>query len=608
MTSASNSTLTGNPNIDGILVGSQWSSKEITFSFPTAGSQYTGYERWGEPSSFSALTSEQQAAVRAALKQYAGVAQLTFKEVTDAPATATLRFGNSSKPWTALAYYPNSNDDRAGDVWFGTRNGNAYGHPVTGSYGWETFMHEIGHALGLKHGQEGTQVNPAVLPYQHDSLEWSVMTYRSYVGADLNGYTNARDSYPQSLMRNDIAAIQSLYGANYDTESGDTIYSFDEKTGVFFINGASQGPLAGARIFRTIWDGGGNDTYDFHNFSKGMTIDLRPGEGSVLDWSLLANLNQFESGHLASANVYNAYLFQGDRRSLIENAIGGAGADLIIGNEAANRLVGNGGDDTLFGNDGNDTLLGGDGNDDLTGGAGDDVVDGGVGTNVAHYAFALSHYRVSLNLDMSLTIVGLGDAAADGVDTVRNVSAFYFQSIKVTFWDLLVQTGILTIDDSVFRADYIFRANDRPSNFSFVGGSAADTLFGAQGNDLLVGKQGGDLLDGGEGADTLDGGDGWDTLTGGAGADVFVFRATPGDGDTITDFTVGVDRIDLSALTGPDGRHLSFAGSRLLDGEAGTAYDSATGLLSVDWTADGKADLQIQLGKNLALSAADFRF
>ena len=63
----------------------------------------------------------------------------------------------------------------------------------------------------------------------------------------------------------------------------------------------------------------------------------------------------------------------------------------------------------------------------------------------------------------------------------------------------------------------------------------------------MAGGPGNDRLFGGAGADRLVGGTGDDSLSGGPGADVFVFG--PGDGaDTVTDFSSGSDRIDLTGF------------------------------------------------------------
>ncbi len=82
-----------------------------------------------------------------------------------------------------------------------------------------------------------------------------------------------------------------------------------------------------------------------------------------------------------------------------------------------------------------------------------------------------------------------------------------------------------------------------------IGGSAADTLNGEDGNDILGGGGGVDRLSGGAGNDTLSGGAGYDFLAGGTGTDYF--RFAPGDGvEEVLDWTDGVDRVDFSAHDG----------------------------------------------------------
>ncbi len=142
-------------------------------------------------------------------------------------------------------------------------------------------MHETGHALGLKHPHE-VRGSFGAMPLDHDSLEYTVMSYRSYVGASTaSGYTNSSVSYPQTLMMYDITALQSMYGANYSTFSGDTVYKWSTTTGEMFIDGVGQGAPAGNKIFMTVWDGGGNDTYDFSNYTT--NLDRQPESGSMDD-------------------------------------------------------------------------------------------------------------------------------------------------------------------------------------------------------------------------------------------------------------------------------------------------------------------------------------
>ena len=302
------------------------------------------------------------------------VANLTFAPVVESATNhGTIRFAMSSAPETAWGYYP-SNDAKGvgGDVWL---NKTSYNSPVLGTYAWMTFTHEIGHALGLKHGHEADGGFPA-LPASHDSVEYSVMTYRSYVGDPLTGggYALERTSYPQTLMMDDIAALQFMYGANFTTNAGNTVYTWSPTTGEEFVNGVGQGRPGGNHIFETVWDGGGTDTYDFSNYATDLVVDLRPGGWTTSSSAQLSHLDYYAGDtHVAAGNIANALLYNGDPRSLIENAKGGGGNDAITGNAAANLLEGQAGNDTLDGGAGADTLVGADGNDRLIGGSGDDA-------------------------------------------------------------------------------------------------------------------------------------------------------------------------------------------------------------------------------------------
>ncbi len=84
-------------------------------------------------------------------------------------------------------------------------------------------------------------------------------------------------------------------------------------------------------------------------------------------------------------------------------------------------------------------------------------------------------------------------------------------------------------------------------NDSLDGGDGGDTLHGEAGDDMLGGGAGADTLFGGDGADTLAGGSGDDVMSGGSGDDVFALNALGGS-DSISDFTMGEDLLDTSAL------------------------------------------------------------
>jgi Ca2+-binding RTX toxin-like protein len=81
----------------------------------------------------------------------------------------------------------------------------------------------------------------------------------------------------------------------------------------------------------------------------------------------------------------------------------------------------------------------------------------------------------------------------------------------------------------------------------FTGNDSANSVTGTQFADIINGGGGADILNGASGADILTGGSGADVLTGGAGADIFVYKAAGEGGDTITDFTIGVDKFQFTA-------------------------------------------------------------
>lgn len=358
MTSTVTIARTGNQDIDGILSSSRWDSLNLTYSFPAQASYYGSSYGLGEPqNSFSALNAQQSKAVREVIAMMASVTNLSFVEVSETSGThATLRVANSAMPSPAWTYLPDGSSE-GGDTWFGPMNG-WFNEPVRGGYGYYAFIHELLHAVGLKHGNEGN--NFGAMTAAHDSMEFSVMTYRSYVGADGHYVENEEWGYAQSLMMYDIAALQHLYGADYTTNAGNTVYRWDPATGQAFINGAGQAAPGGNRIFTTVWDGGGSDTYDFSNYKTALKVDLRPEEWTQVSTAQLAKLGE---GEYARGNIANALTFQGSNRSLIENATGGTGSDVIIGNAAANILKGGSGNDRLYGLEGNDTLSGGAGRD-----------------------------------------------------------------------------------------------------------------------------------------------------------------------------------------------------------------------------------------------------
>ncbi len=154
-------------------------------------------------------------------------------------------------------------------------------------------------------------------------------------------------------------------------------------------------------------------------------------------------------------------------------------------------------------------VLGGAGNDTLIGDGGDNYLDGGAGNDVLFGAAGNDRL-----------IGGAGDDTLYGGDG-----------------DDLLEGGA---GNDVLYGD--------AGNDTLYGGEGDDVLHGGASNDALYGGGGLDTLIGGEGDDLLVGGEGDDLLTGGAGSDTFVWNAGETGIDTITDFEIGVDRLDLADI------------------------------------------------------------
>ena len=339
------------PYVDGLLGRVKWAEASLTFAFPSDPAFFGTDYRSGEPAdNFAALTGAERTSLREALQAFATVSGLTFSESSGADSgEATLRVAKTDATGAAWTYAPGPSD-KSGDVWF-SNAGDVLDGARPGNHAWFTMLHELGHAVGLKHPHEVQGAFPA-MPEDRDSIEFSVMSYRSHVGVKGLAYENGDASYPQSLMMYDIAALQAMYGANFAYSDTDTTYAWNAKTGQLAVDGARAPAPVGAKVFLTIWDGGGNDTYSFASYRKNLKVDLSPGGWTLTAKAQLAALG---SGHSARGNIANALLHDGDPRSLIENAIGGRGNDRMLGNEADNALTGGGGNDRLVGKGGVDT-------------------------------------------------------------------------------------------------------------------------------------------------------------------------------------------------------------------------------------------------------------
>ncbi|HEY8381563.1 MAG TPA: M10 family metallopeptidase [Microvirga sp.] len=372
--------------LDALMAHSRWQDGPMTYSFPASSSSYEpGYQELAR--GFAQLTTGQMQAVRyilegqtstkggpvSKLMPVEGFTNLSFVDAGFGAADMRVARWDTDYSYGFPPGMSSAPAYKHGDVWMSDLY---WSEPMVGDALYQTLIHEFGHALGLTHTHEYGVGAP--LPADWDGIEYSVMSYRSYPGSPTTPYPWAqveRYGYAQTYMMYDVAALQQMYGADFGLRKTNTVYRWSPTTGETFVNGVGQGAPAdgsggaGNRIFLTLWDGGGRDTYDFSNYSTRVVASLEPGSYVTLSSGQRAKIGD---AHYARGNIFNALQYQGDPRSLIENLVGGSASDKLTGNGVANVLKGGAGNDVLHGEGGGDTLIGGVGRDTLAGGEGFD--------------------------------------------------------------------------------------------------------------------------------------------------------------------------------------------------------------------------------------------
>ena len=474
---------TGDQLVDGVISGIAWGDSSVTYAFPRLASQYNYADPAELNNNFGAVSNQQKNAALFIMEQSFGTAgndgfsvegftNLSFAAGSE--TSATLRFAQSDEASpTAYAYYPDTSYS-GGDTWFSTEYAgttNDYRTPVAGNYAWHTLVHELGHALGLKHGHE-TDVFGAT-PAEYNSVEYTVMTYNGFVGDNGGGYVYEQFGAPQTFMMADIAALQHMYGADYTTNKGNTVYKWTPTSGKTLVDGKVAIDPGANRIFATIWDGGGNDTFDLTAYKTAMKIDLRAGGFSMFNEDQLSWLGGGPNGGYSRGNIFNALLHEGNLASLIENVKAGSASDKVVGNQAANALYGNGGNDSLFGMSGNDTLFGGIGSDSLTGGTGADKLTGDAGAdafifnavsdsaNIASNRDTIFDFRASDRDRINLSGIDADTTTAGNqAFTFINSSAFTGKAGELRYTKLASDTYIYADVNGDKKADFAIHLDD----------------------------------------------------------------------------------------------------------------------------------------------------
>jgi serralysin len=294
------------------------------------------------------LNSAEQFLAQTAMQAWSEVANISFVQTSGA-ANITFTHNGTMQAYTS-GFWSGSGIISSQTVnistdWVTTDGGANDGKTGIDSYAYQTYIHEIGHALGLGHQgpYNGSASYSTNAVYANDTWQYSIMSYFSQPN-----YSGSSYRYVVTPQMADIYAVASMYGAATSTRTGDTVYGFNSNASAVFNFAAYTSAPA-----LTIYDSGGNDTLDCSGYSSAQTIDLHQGAFSSVG-GLVNNIGI----------ALNA---------VIEKAIGGGGNDTLIASDTGSQLSGGGGNDTLIGSDGSDKLIGGSGVDNLSGGSGGDT-------------------------------------------------------------------------------------------------------------------------------------------------------------------------------------------------------------------------------------------
>ncbi|MEZ5851972.1 MAG: right-handed parallel beta-helix repeat-containing protein [Hyphomicrobiaceae bacterium] len=320
-----------------------------------------------------------------------------------------------------------------------------------------------------------------------------------------DGYSEVQIvSYDDTVYGHLYEAQNNLISGNQISSNGTVLSRYSIEEGSFGtgsnvvtdndISGTTRGPLSLS----------GSGSYVMMDGTLGDDTIIGSGTQDAINGSDGADSISAQDGNdLVDGGAGNDTVLAGKGDDVVD---GGADDDQLSGNSGDDTLLGGDGNDVLSGDSGNDTLIGGDGNDSVNGGSGNDLVFGDLGDDVLN--------------------------GGSGFDTV----------------DFSMAQNGMVIDLSAKSA--VGMGNDTLASFeSVVGSSFDDVIKGDKNDNVINGGDGSDVIRGLGGADTLTGGSGADTFSWGSAKDVVSSGVHLGV-DTITDFTIGEDVLDVAHLVG----------------------------------------------------------
>ena len=315
--------------VQSILGRAVWVSRKLYYILTT------NYGTW---------TENEKKLIKHAFQQYERISELTFIE-TDNWNLADIEIVRENvnpmnQKIVGSSYGPSFYGAEV-KIYTGAYKSNSYSNYPKGGYigGWDyaTFIHEIGHSLGLMHPHERVEgsikmenvmFNPMtgrfITNNKANAFPFTVMSYNDITSAYTPNFT-LKYGYMSSLGPIDVAAIQAVYGINKNYNSGDNVYK---------IISVSQNETG----WQSIYDTGGIDQINAEHSTNNTLINLQEADITKKDGSGMevSKVSKIWGGYTIVSGAQ------------IENAIGGDYDDVIVENKLSNIIDGKKGNDTVY--------------------------------------------------------------------------------------------------------------------------------------------------------------------------------------------------------------------------------------------------------------------